>query len=80
MEVITQDDGSDDNCLDRGTPTPTQIVATELNSAKWRNLFSGPMQTFADADEFKKTLYKLQTSLSIYICETARAECQCTVK
>ena len=44
--------------LNRGTPTPTQFVATELNSAEWKNLFSGTMKTFVDTDEFKKTLYK----------------------
>ena len=57
VERTTQVVGSD-NCLDRDTPTQTHIVATELNSAKWRNLFTSPMQTFADADEFKKALYK----------------------
>ena len=25
---------------------------------KWRKLFTAPMQIFADADEFRKTLYK----------------------
>ena len=40
------------------TPTQTHIVATELNSAEWKNLFSGTMKTFVDTDEFKKALYK----------------------
>ena len=57
VERTTQVVGNN-NSLYRDTPTQTHIVATELNSAKWRNLFTGPMQTFADADEFKKALYK----------------------
>ena len=56
VERTTQVVGSD-NSLYRDTPTRTHIVATELN-LKWRNLFTGPMQTFADTNEFKKALYK----------------------
>ena len=58
VEGITQDVVGNHISLECGTPTQSLTPTTELNSTKWRNLFRGPMQIFADADDFKKTLYK----------------------
>ena len=55
---LTQHVGGNHNRLRCGEPSQTPTPTSELTSMKWRKLFTGPMQIFADAAEFRKTLYK----------------------
>ena len=55
---LTQHVGGNHNRLRCGEPSRTPTPNSELTSMKWRKLFMALMQIFADADEFRKTLYK----------------------
>ena len=54
---LTQHVGGNHIRLICGEPSRTPTLTSELTSMKWRKLFTGPMQIFDDADEFRKTLY-----------------------